>query len=205
MPPADNKPVGGGAGVVAWANLKLYPALLLLYSGGIASVAAGRYHTLAALLLSVKVRTNYGEHALVLRLRPAHVMDSNVGQNLPGMAQRHTPVSDHLFQILRDQLRDFLPDDAEYERTFDRFEYMFALVEADIAEKQGFGYSGFVGRFSWKDTEDSPNPASQYEAEAKEMGGDWPPLVAGLFDGKMERFLAVKAEFDKFITDLHWR
>jgi hypothetical protein len=37
------------------------------------------------------------------------------------------------------------------------------------------------------------------------MGGDWPPLVAGLFDGKMERFLAVKAAFDKFITDLHWR
>ena len=146
-------PPGGRAGVVAWINLRMYPALLILFAGGIASVARGRYDALAALLLRVRVRGNQSEHPLALRARPGNVIDVKSGQYLPGMERRYTPVSERFFQVLRNQLKDFLPDDVEYERHFDRFEYMFALVEADLAEKEGWGHQGFTGRFSWKGME----------------------------------------------------
>ena len=49
-------PAGSRSGRVVWINLQRYPALLLLYAGGIASIAAQKYGTLAALLTSAKVR-----------------------------------------------------------------------------------------------------------------------------------------------------
>lgn len=54
----------------------------------------------------------------------------------------NTPVNNHLEQVLREPFREYLPDDEQYIRFFDRFEYLFALVYADLYEKKKKAYLG---------------------------------------------------------------
>jgi hypothetical protein len=103
-------PSESGGGLVYLLKLRRYPALLLLYSAGLAAVAAGNYATLAAVLTKPKVRDDQNKNvAICSEVYPFAVMEKNVGHLLPGLDRHHTPVSDHLFDKLRGPLRDFVP------------------------------------------------------------------------------------------------
>lgn len=186
------------AGYDAWTNLRLYPALLLLYTGGLAAIAAGNYATFLALLTEPKVRVPNGEHVLIDRVHAIAVTDHRAMQGLPGLERHKTPTSDHLFQVLREVLREFLPDDLAYEVSFDRFEYMLALVYSDLSN----GAWGPVGCFLWRDHLANPEArvAGRIKKEANAAGQDWPPLRADLFKGSIERFNQVQALFDKHVA-----
>lgn len=195
----SNPPEDKG-GIYGWLKLRLYPALLLLYAGGIAAVAAQRYSTFAALLTKAKVYKQGTDYPLVLKLYPGAVMEREIGQKLPGMKDHYTPLNDHLFELLREPLREFLPQDRHHQKCFDRFEYLLALVYADIYHKHGGGALGPVGCFGWR-----RSIIKEIEIEVKEAGNEWLPLKAGLFDGSTERFQFIKAEFDKQILQrLPW-
>lgn len=201
-------PAGGSGGLIAWLKLRRYPALLLLYAGGLAAVAGGRYRTLAALLTKATVREENRAHPLVLVVNTADVIPHEVGQHLPGMERHFTPVSDHLFSVLREPLREYLPDDTQYQKCFDRFEYLLALVHADLYEKLGHGIWGPIGCFGWRGRhlrEFGPEAImSEIESEAAADGDSWAPLQAGFFDRSMERFNRIKQEFDNRIKGLNW-
>jgi len=183
-------------------DLRLYPALLLLYSGGIASIAAERYGTFSTLLTKAKVRDRGKDHPVVLALYPEAVMEQKIGQQLPGMERRYTPLSDHLYEVLRELLREFLPEDICYEGCFDRFEYLLALVHADLRQKEGDkDVWGPPGRFSWKNRRlPQGGIMNEIELEARSADENWPPLKAGFFDSSLERFLLIKTAFDEFIA-----
>ena len=125
-------PTGRRDGSVLWLNLRLYPALLLLYGGGIASIVAGKYQTFSALLREVIIRGGNIDRTVGEALHTKSVIEPAFARDLPGMERHNTPLNDHLFEVLRDPLRDFLPDEIDYERFFDRFEYLFALISADL-------------------------------------------------------------------------
>ena len=114
--------VGGGNNV--WIHLRLYPALLLLYGGGIATIAAKNYAMLKTLFLDAKVRVPKGEKPLVSCIYPWTVLGTNFAKELPGMRDRSTPLSDRLFEVLRQPLKEYLPDDFDYQQCFDKFEYL---------------------------------------------------------------------------------
>lgn len=193
-------PPGERNGLTVWLNLRLYPALLILYAGGIASIAAQRYSTFAALLTKAKILEQGESYPLVLCLCPVAVMEGDVGQKLPGMDRHRTPLNDHLFGLLREPLREFLPQDRHYQKCFDRFEYLLALIYVDLRQKQGGNIWGPVGCFGWR-----RSIIREIEIEVKEAGNEWLPLKAGLFDGSTERFQFIKAEFDKQILQrLPW-
>ncbi|MBI1930308.1 hypothetical protein HYR99_39410, partial [Candidatus Poribacteria bacterium] len=193
-------------GYLEWERLRLYPALLLLYGGGIASIAAGKYSTFSALLTKARIRIGDTEGPIVLSLYPGMVMDENVGRQLPGMERHYTPLSDHLYKVLREPLREFLPQDIHYQRCFDRFEYLFALVYADLDYDRRNGAWGPIGCFGWRNRHRPENTImKEIELEAKAAGQDWLPLKAGLFDASVERFQVVKTAFDKEIEKLRCR
>jgi hypothetical protein len=186
------------AGDVRWNNLRLYPALLLLYSGGLAAVAAAKYATFFALLTEPILRAPSREYALLDRVNASgrDVVDWSVMKQLPGLERHLTPTCDHLFQILREPLREFLPDDAAYEQRFDRFEYLLALVYADLSNDEW----GPIGCFIWRDgrLNGEDRVAGRIKKEANAAGEDWPPLKAGLFKGSIDRFNEVQVRFDEF-------
>lgn len=200
-------PTSGVSYFKVWRKLSLYPVLLLLYAGGIASLAAEQYSTFAALLLKPQVRDPNRSQPLVLSLNTWAVMEQDVGQKLPGMDRHHTPLSDHLYEVLRETLRGFLPQDIYYQRCFDRFEYLSALVHVDLNLREG-GFSwGPVGSFGWRRRSHLGNQddiVREIENEATTTGQDWPPLQVGLFNGSLENFRAAKASYDQHLKEVSW-
>jgi len=117
----------------------------------------------------------------------------------------HTPLSDHLYEVLREPLRAFLPDDVRYQESFDRYEYLFALVHADLRQKQRDDVWGPVGCFGWRSGHRRDGGViKQIELEAKDYGSNWPLLKSGFFEGSLERFLSIKTAFDERIAKLGW-
>jgi len=194
-------PFGPVGGVMCWINLKRYPTLFLMYAGGLAALAAGKYRTFLELLSKPKIRGIDSEEPLVSDVHAAgSVLDWNLARLLPSLERHKTPVSDLLFTVLREPLREFVPDDINYSRLFNRFEYMLALVFVDLS---GRGRAP-VGRFMWNEGNFSRRRrvAVEIETELAAAGGDWPLLQAGFCGGSVERFTEVKAALDDHIRQV---
>lgn len=190
-----------------WLNLKLYPALLLLYGGGIASVAAEKYNTFSAFLSRVKIRGRSDDRPAFLSLNAVNIMEKQFGQMLPGMERKYTPLSDHLYGYLRRFLREFLPDEIHYEECFDKFEYLLGLVVADRREKEVGRVWGPAGRFGWRYADNYDKSIMNKLEQEIERGAS--PLIdslmeSGLFEGSADRFKHIKKSFDAFIKRLDW-
>jgi len=112
-------------GLTVWLGLQLYPVLLLSYTGGIASLANNQYEFLKTLMTKVKLfsQKTGTEMEACFSAIPIRVFTDDLGKHLPGMSQRRTPVSDHMFKVLRDSLREIIPSDSQYEKLFMKYEY----------------------------------------------------------------------------------
>lgn len=167
-------------------ELALYPALIVEYAAGLGAVAGGREAFLAPLLISPFVRERQEWKPCVLVLNPGEVIDQRIGQELPDMARRFTPVSDHLFGILRDAVDGLVFDDATYELVFDRFECLLGLVIADLIRGDSESVWAPVGRFGWRARYREGNWIA-IGAELDKQGERWPLLQGGAFDGSADR------------------
>lgn len=191
---------------ILWRELQRYPATLLLYAGGIAALTADRYDTLAALLLQPSVTANdtHEPRPAVLTLAAETVLRQEHGQRLPATS-RYTPTSDRLFPIMRALLRELVPDDQGFVTLFERFEYLFGLVHGDAMQQFAGHFWGPPGQFRWRHRwHRDKGPASAIATEIEASGENWPPLRAGLFDGKLTRLQEAKAAFDEYLNQLNW-
>jgi hypothetical protein len=164
----------------------------LLYSVGIAAVAAGKYENLYGVLIDAKGRLTYPTRPLPLAsvLHPeAVVLDGWAQRALAESQTYYLPRSEYFYRLLREPLKDIVPLENHYEEVFDRFEYLFALVNADQKVKQKLTNQPrrFSGRFFWRNA-DNPDEdiMSIVYAEVQKQGKDWPPLRAGFFDGSLD-------------------
>jgi SIR2-like domain len=189
-----------------WAvKLRRYPALILLYGGGIAAMAGKKYSTVAALLKRPIERKDSAETPLLLSIQPFRIMQNNVGHLLPGMDKRYTPLSDHLYSYLRDCLRPFLADDAAYDGMFDEFEYLMALVAMDVSIQVSGHKRASYGRFAWKGRNfPGARKLSKLEKAVEDAGSQWPPLIAGLFGGDIVRLTTAKVALRELIDSFTW-
>ncbi len=195
--------------VVGWqaiSNLRRYPGLLLLYGGGIASLAADNYEIFAALLTKVKIESGSGNvRASCEVLYPGNVIEESSARDLFDRGNRYTAASDYLFERLREYLREYMPRESKYVEKFDYFEYMFSLVHADLErdEVRGGGWWGPLGCFKWRGKIFPTDPivvVDRVGKELEEQGKNWPPLKAGLFGGSLEQAKTAKRKFDTFLN-----
>jgi hypothetical protein len=201
-----NDPTSGFTYLLA---LRRYPALVLLYAAGLAAVAAGRYDTLTALLIEPQVRDdNYKRRPICSEIFPDGVMKQDIGWVLAGMNRHFTPVSEHLFALFRDPMREYKPGKDDYERTFDRFEYLLGLVHADIKRRvyDNDKLIGPVGCFAWRGRHSLGQSGirKEIQEELDAAAANWPPIKAGLFGGSFERAKDVKNKFDAFVASLQF-
>jgi len=196
-------------GAVYLLKLRRYPALLLLYGAGVGAIAAGNFSTLGAVLTKPKVGNGSSTSGpICLEVFPSAVMETEIGRLLPGLDRHHTPVSDHLFERLREPLRPFLPRDEDYQGAFDRFEYFLGLIHADLTRYETeHGWWGPVGCFGWRGRRYSQESSvsNKISAEMEASGSDWGPLKAGLFGGSIEQAMIAKQKFDGFLAMAEWR
>ena len=200
-------PTGDRSGLVYLLNLRYYPALFLLYGAGIAAIANGNYATLAALLTGAKAKGDEREpKPLCLIIYPTSVLADDAGRLLDGMDRRYTPVSDHLFEVLRSHLREYLPSDENYQANFDRFEYFLGLVHAyQIGSAEEERWWGPVGTFGWRGRSSSSSAWQKISQELDADGPNWPPLKAGLFRGQLDEAKLAIQKFNVFVSGLRWR
>ncbi len=213
-------PSGERGGDAALLNPRLYSALLLLYGGGIASIAAEKYSTFSSLLTFKIMPRHDEEKTLAEYLNIDSVMEpGKIQRSLPGMNNnRRAPCSDYLYEGLRDPLRQILPQDTRYQECFDRFEYLSALVHADLQNERDGDFWILTGCFAWRhrhypDKRIMKKIQSEFENSIQTTSGTsggigftredstWPPLKAGLFGGDVERFREIKRKYDSRIEE----
>jgi hypothetical protein len=180
---------GGYSGV--WYALRKYPALLLLYAGGVAATAHDQYETVAQLLNSGTVHDLQGDEGLLIALIPPRILDSDFHdqavREVFGRAGWHS-ISQHIFEVLHEAFRPLLPLDDDYNNYFDRFECILDLHFTTVAPK------GWMQR--WPDTIPLGRLISGKRAIAAKLSQDfvdagvrWPLLKAGLFTGAPEALI----------------
>jgi hypothetical protein len=113
-------------------------------------------------------------------------------------------MSEYLFKILQPKLDDILFVGKSYERSFDEFEILFALVVADLKRQRDGHVWGPIGRFGWKQQRRDNAPLQRIISEAHAMGENWELIKAGLFGGKLERFNGVADDSQQKISGLNW-
>jgi len=181
-------------------NLRLYPALLLLFTGSISSIIKGKHLTFASLVRDVKTRyLDNRETPAVLEINTTNVLDYNLAKQVLNLSNFAQPLSEHIFHFLRDPFREYVKDDLDYERYFDIFEYLFSLVYADYYEKIGTYLGGTIGCFGRRAREGrygTYNVMKEVEKEIEIQKNDWVLLKCGFFDSSLERLKSIKKELD---------
>lgn len=194
--------------VRAWVELQSYPGLVLTYAAGIAAVSVDKYDTLKALMVDtmIHLRSQNRDMPLANFAIPSRLIDREVGQRLRPDRNEFTPVNNRLQDVLRRPFRPLMPDDNEYAESFDRFEYLLALIWADLsgaaAESSPVPPSGCFG---WRHRHAEVRIAAVIDQELASKADQWPPLVAGLFENSLERARTAKACVDEGVKLSGWR
>ncbi|MGB3635947.1 MAG: SIR2 family protein [Rubrobacteraceae bacterium] len=192
--------------------LRRYPAMLVLYSSGIAALAGGHTETLRALFSDARVRNVRGEaEPAVLELHTwefARTFEEYISEYIQPVPiyERgdqppqlfYMPFSEHLFRTLREPLREYLPSDENYVEAFDVFEYLLGLVFVHERRKHRPEYAleegwGPVGLFAYRRrSADETRLFSRLD-------------LSHLFDGSSEELDLVRASYDGFVRDVYRR
>lgn len=191
-------------------NLRLYPALLLLYGGGIASIAAGKYNIFSALVNDTRFIDKEELHPLLVDLHRGGVMKSDV-QRLISDQDNHIFFCDYLFNFLRDHFSNLIYFYNDYENYFDRFEYLLILVRAKILSihkrvtwdsriEHELETAHFIKH--WSPESEKISIIEEIKSEVSREGDNWPLLKTGLFDGSSEELIQYIVYIDNKIQEL---
>jgi hypothetical protein len=163
-----------------------YPALLALWTAGIASIAAGREEFLARLLTEPTWRPQFNDRTprpAADVLRPIWLLEPDWLNRLPRWgepAHWHYPAS-HLLRLEgREPLRSLLPEDDAYVAACDRLECLASYVAMD-AGREPSRHVPWMGEFIL----DNGNGNGLAAQIAVEIDDQWPMLAA--FDRSVER------------------
>jgi hypothetical protein len=184
-------------------NLYRYPALLSLYAGGISAVAAKGYDMLASLLVKGSTLDYYNNKVpMILAVNAWGVLEIDVAKTLPGW-DGWLPFNRHLCSNpqLRESLREFLPEDQQYDAALDRFEYLLGLVYWDLFSTRFNGNWAPASCFAWRDRNRDWDPnrmpvIQQLVEEINTEGENWSLLKAGLFSGSPERLISTMQAYN---------
>lgn len=193
---ASHDRMRGGKG--ALLALRRYPALRAMYAGGVAAVDNENFGVVRSLTTDEHFRELNDEVPMVVGLHPWNVIEEDLGQALHGEdTRRLLPVSDHLYESVRDALRQLIPSDDRYSAAFDRFEFILGMILADLKAHSSTDVyipPPFIGSYAWRHKYDMNKSPRYLLATELESGDSWSPITAGMFGGSMER---AKEAFDE--------
>jgi hypothetical protein len=193
-------------GYTLWNKLRLYPALILIYSLGLSALANNDYTLLGNMFLKPQNKYNGIEYTpLVLDLYAANVFERDAGNWIPGHEKEFTPVNNYLFETIRPTLRDYIIEERQYEDLFDRFEYLQSLIIADILlHKENIAW-GPPGRFGWKGIRyPKRHISSTFAEEISQMSESVPHPILMWFGNSLERLNKAKSTVDESVRQRAW-
>jgi hypothetical protein len=187
-------------------NLMAYPALAVMYAGGIAALAAGRYDMLRVCLTTPVIWSrSRNETALPILLPVVAAITENYSgfKALPGMDRKYVPRSEHQLVALQPIVEDQLFLGRSYQDLFDQFEIMLALVYADLKPGAFSPYWGPPGRFAYEERSlIGRKPFTAFVESVRAQGQAWPGFAAGFFNGSLTRFEEVAQGYATLIQEI---
>lgn len=198
----ENKNTGG---LVIWQSMRWYPLSLLCYGAGIGALSARNYHMLPPIFftaISSQVRST-GIVPLVVQTSDELNQIVDGFKLLPAHARHHVPRNEYMFGMLRMPLDDLLYLGGGYERYFDEFEILSALVYADLTASDRGRVWAAPGRFGWK-SRSSGGPYGAFVKDMESQGESSPLLKIGMFSGRFSRFQEVAKSYSQLLSQISW-
>lgn len=172
-------------GLTAMVNLQLYPAMLVLYTGGVSAVAAGNGASLKA-LLTASYQEPHNESGLLVSRTNSWLIDANQANAILELDRRKTPLSDHVHDVIASNYPDTLIVKDNFAVEYDRWEVLIGMTVAHHLKDRPSGPWAPVGRFAWRRSSNGKSGLEITLEEIDEQKLDWPPLKASLFSGSVE-------------------
>lgn len=193
-----NRPLEGG--LIWFIYLKKYIALLILYSTGLSALTKKEYKLINNLLFKTKIHnsTNGIDAAVLSEVNILTVFRDGSEKAVPRPeAQReYTPVNNYLYDVTKPILSFALPGEVEFERSFDRFEFLLSIAYLDLEGILLPGCYQWRNRWtSWherqirKDIENDFNKGSESEL-----------IKAGFFNGEVLKYKEILDNVDKNLS-----
>lgn len=174
---------------VVWKNIINYPSLLVMYTIIMACIKSEHYELLYRILNDVKNNKNnlYREpKAISMKIYPEAVIERSICNDaLSNGEKKYVPVSERMYEILREPIFQLINDEDAYNNLFDKAEYFYAAnhwyneainengngtIEKSWAPIGKFGYKL---RTYWKWENIFDNELSQKD--------DWQAIKVGFF------------------------
>jgi hypothetical protein len=162
---------------------------------GLCALSSNNFYSLAAILRETKLRDGWKKINLINEVNPAAIFYHGILAELIKRLKPNTPTpaSDYLFEMIRPLLKDYIPDDKEYDEVFDRFEYLFALNYIDLNKPDLANLNNNIwaptGRFSRKygfdGTPFEDSPLFDYIEEIKNSGPEFGLFKAGFLEDRL--------------------
>lgn len=195
-------------------SMNRYPTLLILHAVAIAAVARHNYGALRSVALDAQTWVLNGRIPLAGYVSQASVLGSNgwmgtlvrrLDQDPPEVISEdliehahtrrisllHTPIADHMHQILRPLFARTISNNHDYDEAFLEAEMLLDSIATDLRLRatnyQEPTVSPGQGRYTWDNPYARKSPMLAFAEAARADGNQWPPLVAGLFGGDAER------------------
>jgi hypothetical protein len=172
-----------GTSYNAWSYLLYYPATLILYAAGIASILRKQFDLLKSLLVDAQAVCGRDDPLpAVARIGSELCFHDRAAQLLHEREKDttlKTPGSDWMVKRLQPMLVDVIGGDVSFEDLFDELEILIVLVAIDM------DLPGWMGRFGWR----SGKLMSRLSGEILAQGVKHPLLRVGFFGGQVERFV----------------
>lgn len=208
-------------GFTALIHLREYALLPIMYAGVMGAVARRNGRMVRAFTSDPHVDVNGRSFALVATTSPwqpfqeaeiaasvlarvgisGGTIEERLAEYQKGAGKFHTPISEHLFRVLRPLAEPFVLDEQEYEQLFNRTEGYLAMSELDFAANSDAVADYRRGRSHWIGRVGHVERWVQYNAglapdtvrEAQEQREQWWPLLGGMFGGDWQRAEAAVA------------
>lgn len=176
-------PSRSGTVYEAWKDLRYYPACLVLYAGGLATLTADNYANLT-LLLEECMSIENGRKKLLSRVAaPSGVLRKDWANQAFG-TNKPTPMSDRIAAHLAPLITEFAGSAERYEDLFDMFEFLLAMACADHDTQTETAWPWIpLGRFVWNCETGVPG----IPIKTEDITAQWPPLAGGMFGGDLGR------------------
>ena len=192
-------------GKSALLDLRRYPGLRVMYAGGVAAVHNENYGPVRSITTDQTFHELNNEVPMVAGLHLWKVFDGDTGQALHSEdSRRLLPVSDHLYDSVREALRQIIPSDGQYSAAFDRFEFLLGMVLTDLkthSEPDIYIPSPFIGSYAWRHQNDMRRSPRYLLTADLEGTNSWPPVSGGMFGGAIDRareaFEGMSQHYDK--------
>jgi len=190
------------SGITSLLRLRWYPVSLLLYTGGIASIASGNYGCLATLLMADAPDPEYGRKTkpVIVPMCDAMADLDHTFKTIPGHEKNYAPRSEYMFKTLQPHLEDIVFLGNSYERLFDIFELFQMFIYADLVNMDW----GPFGRFARKHARGRDTLVTDFVEDAKKQGNAWGPIKAGLFKSDINRFSEMSELLLPRLSKLNW-